>query len=652
MSVFPGGSAFGYIRPKVSFPHPLTQPRPYWEENMPVPFAEAMDISSFLCNQTAGTETDTTGYSEALSTPKRFSAFNAAKETVKGIFRPLTTILKHPVKSAFTIGATIAIATAAPITIPVMVLAGLGFGAAQTIRGVRTAAREYANGNFQASENAFGDIGEGVSSVLSSLLGVRNAGAIAAESKASLKTLNPATTAFDKMDALEKGLLGAKKIQAGSWGQAFQETLSVASPQGLKTLGAQLNPVRLASIAKGKARHWAALFRESPVADLDTAIRKAQAYLKIPNSDMPKVVPELKLTLPNGQTIDKTSSTVGFYAAKTHTLHIQPDRLKALQDLLAPALDRLVFLKRFGLPRPVQNAIGNRYKLNPTIEEVAVHELTHARQFRAVSRLSPEQARQTLKDAYPNQTDIAIDTLLDSLSLSDTATEAANLAAAEKQLLSYAKLQFSNRALLDTFLENPDILNLTRLKQGAFRNYVRSGHEIEARQNAAEALLQAVTQKLGQTENLFETRQLLQQARAMLIEARLNKLMSRINALEEAGKTATATAYENTMRHWANLANLQFPRPQTAKYLKQETRLEQVCQQAEHIMRAMDLNGQAKPNPMRWYDRAKSLVAGLFQQIAYFFTPAGIRQAEQSPGLAARKHLILNSAIHYQRATQ
>lgn len=647
MSVFPGGSAFGYMRPKVFVPYPSVPFQVPLPESRPFPIAESMDIASFLCNRT-----DDPACHNAYPSPplpkQRFSVFRAAKETVKGIFRPITTLIKHPIKSAFIIGATVAVAAAAPITVPIMVLAGLGIGATQTIRGISTAAREAANGNYRASEKAFGDIGEGVTSVLSSLLGVRNAGSIAAEAKASVNALNPATSAFEKLDALEKGLLHAKKIQAGSWSQAFQETLSVASPQGLKTLGTQLNPIRLASLAQGKARQWVALFRESPVADLNGVIHKAQAYLKIKDADMPKVVPELKLTLPDGRIVNHKQQVHGFYAPKTHTLHIQPDRLKALQDLLgATSLDKIP-LFNMGKQKPLQKAVGNLYKQSPTIEEIAVHELTHARQFKGVSRLSEAQARQIVKAGYPQQTEAAIDKLLADLTLDGTApattTIGSELADAEKILLSQAKLRFSNQALRDSLLENPDVLTGSRFKQRSFQNYVRAEHEIEARQTAAEALIQAATEKLGQTENLFETRQLLQQARAMLLETRLNKLMNRINSLEESGKTATAQAQKQAMKHWANVAGLQSPLPQTAKYLRKEALLEQTTEQVERFLRYTGQDTPTQPKPPGLLGIARGVIGSFFHRIANFFTPRGFRQAEQYAGLGGRKYLILNRA--------
>ena len=645
MSAFPGGNLSGYAYFPPYYPMPNPKPAPILLNTAGRAIGQIPQGTAYylpIAQAAPYLDTWQNVSAQPVNPTQGFSVLRAARETVKGVFRPITTLVRHPFKSVFTLGATVALASAAPITIPLMVLGGLGFGGLQTARGIWLARQEYVSGNYAAAEKAFGDIGEGAFSIASSLLGVRSAGTITAEAKASRLALKASTPAAERLKSIERGLKAAETVQGSSWFNAFSETCSVLSPEGVKTLGTQLNPIRLFTLAKGKTESFIALWRESPTVDLNAAIRKAQAYLGIRDADMPRIVPELKITLPSGKEIDKSRIANGFYQGETHTLHIQPDRLKALKGILAIPDS----FKRFA---PFQRFWGNAHKRRIDIEGLAVHELTHARQWNEIRQLSMAQARQTIRQAYPSRSETSIQAVLEAQRFDGLGANAASLEAARENLRQLAKFKFAVEDLQAACKENPGVLNKFRAGRDSFHEYVRSDLEIEARQNAAEAMVAASKDRLKQAANLAESERILSQAREQMIEAKLNKLMRQINRLEQQGQAQLAAARQREMER---LANLQRTPTITHKYLLKEVRQQDGVRNLEAMInwgRPFGLPRE-EPKTLPWYTAVACAVSRVFRGILRFFTPSGLQQYSQGKQALRPTYLTINQAVNDPQA--
>lgn len=577
------------------------------------------------------------------STPPRchFSIWNAAKETVKGVFRPVTTMLKHPFKSAFAIGATVTIASIAPVTVPLMVLAGIGIGGMQVAHGIRTAIGNAQQGNYRAAEKAFGQIGEGSFSVISSLFGVRQAGAIAAEAKASNTALSATATAAEKLNAMENGLNAAQRVQSGSWSAAFQETLSVVtSSSGRKATATQLHPARVATLAKGKFQAFLAMFKDSPVVDMEGAVQDAQRYLKISNADKPEYIPyaepvqvDAAQNIPMAELAD---SYAGYYQPKSHTIHIQPDRWKAFRNVLDPT-GRRTWLDK--LPKPLQNFLGNRFNQRITPTELATHEMTHARQFLEIRKLSLEQAKELLQKNYPLWSEKMVDECLSLFSFNGQGIHPAKHRAGEQTLLNFIQYCAKQEAI-----ENHHALRPLEMQRQVFSTYFRAPHEVEARQVAAEALIADAVKKLKQAQSLsgYQEHVTLQQYRGARIEAKLNQLLAKFNRLERAGaipqNPEQAASLGSSLVNWAKLQHSQTT---THNYLYQE-------QMWTSAAKASRLRRQA--SEQGFFTTIKNMVSGFFSRIVRFFTPAGLQQCEEQYHSLRPSYIAFNHVINQQHA--
>lgn len=462
---------------------------------------------------------------KTLAQPQKFSVARAGKETVKGFFRPITTMIRHPFKTAFTLGATVAVAAAAPVTVPVMVAAGIGFGGLQTLRGFTAAIREAARGNYEASEKAFGNIGEGVFSLGSSLLGVRQAGAIAAEAKASRLALSAKTSTSGKLAAIDQGLKASLKVKSGSWNNALKETVSVFSPTGIKTIGAQLNPVRLGQLAKGQAQSIVGLFTESPLVDLKSSVQKAQRFWGIPDSQMPEIVSSLDKVEAGSIPLIKENQTLGYYKPSTHSIHVKPNQLETLRKNY-PQIEYL--------PKFLQKAIANYYKNRFSMDEIMAHEMTHANQFLQIRQLSVPQARKILQEKFPECNPVLIEMLLKSFPLKGSRIKTF-FSKPSEQAATYLKEQanfqidtitYDLKTILSALKQ--DYPSLAKFNQKKASTYYWDGLEIEARQKAAEAKLADLIPELGANSGKAQEQQLLNQIRALKVEVKLNRLMDKI----------------------------------------------------------------------------------------------------------------------------
>ncbi len=566
--------------------------------------------------------------SSRAQTQSGFSVLRAARETVKGVFRPITTLIKHPVKTAFTLGATVAVAAAAPVTIPIMVMAGLGFGAVQTARGIKTALQEALKGNYRASEKAFGDIGEGLFSTASSLLGVRQAGAIAAEAKASRLALNTSATAQQKLTAIDNGLKAALTVKRGSYQNALGEAASVFYPEGLKTAGAQLNPVRLAALATGKLQATVRLFTESPVVNLEEAARKAQQFLKIKDKDMPLLSTRLG---------KHGAIAHGVYIPKTHTLHVNPNRERALANILEGT-----FLKKpfNSLPEPLKKAAGNWFKHAVSTQEIVTHELTHARQFSEIAKLSPTQARKLLQQSFPNIEPFQLETVLNTLRLKGTGTTQ-KLAAAHRYLRQYAEYSINDHAaktMLSKTLEH--------------RNYMNIGFEVEARQKAAEMGIAEVVSNIRKPQSLTQESQLLQKYRSQKLEAKLNQVLAKLNRLKGSGKVNAIKPHEQQLAQINSVHNFNTI---TKQYIQAERIYTQKAQNEHRLSQTVEKIRQAPQGFAHRFIALGKSVKGWLGKLATgfksLFTNQGLQRYEQRKNSLRPTYIALNQRIQGQQSS-
>lgn len=567
---------------------------------------------------------------QSASSSQSFSAFRAAKETIKGACAPIVTMVKHPFKTAVALAGTVALTSAAPITIPILVATGLATGGWQVLKGLKTAISEAKQGNYTASEKAFGHIGEGGFGVVSSLLGVRQAGSVAAEAKAARLSLSPAASAAEKLRAVDQGVEAAVKVQNGTWQNALKHTLSVFSPEGLKTTGAQLHPKRLTQLLAGKLQHWRAQFTESPAVPLEGPLAKAQRFLKLKDSEMP----EIQQNLIHKEGVDLSTSAHGFYDGKNHSLHVEPDRLKAFRSKLAP------FLRPWldKLPQPVQVFLSNRYQRRIPLQEVVTHELTHARQFNQVAALTREQALQTLAAKFPGVSLQSLETLCNTLRFHGNGT-AAMQQAGQRMLTQIAEFRLTQSNLREIQLEGlgkMDVASRLKAEIVALKNYIRAGIEVEARQKAAEAGIAQIAQQMGQTRGLFGESQLLSHYKTLKVEAKLNKLLGQLNSTNPHLSPGWHAQREQQLQHWMNLPK---QGSLTQNYLLHEQRLSRSAQQFNAVIQWTEAvkkaKSQAAPNESAGWS-AKFIVRqvgtwarGLLDSIKRLFTPAGLQRFEQ-----------------------
>ncbi|WMU93352.1 hypothetical protein EMOOHJMP_00159 [Microcystis phage MaAM05] len=559
-----------------------------------------------------------------------FSIFRALKETVKGVCAPIVTMVKHPVKTAVALAGTVALTSVAPITIPIMVVTGLATGGWQVLKGVKSAVSEAKQGNYTASEKAFGHIGEGGFGLISSLLGVRQAGSVAAESKAARLSFSSTASATEKLRAVDQGLEAAVKVRNGTWQNALNQTLSVFSPEGLKTTGVQLNPKRLTQLLTGKLQHWRAQFHDSPVVPLDEPLAKAQRFLKLKDPEMPEI--QNHLVKPDGR--DVSGRVHGFYDPQNHRLQVESDRLKAFRGRLIPPLRH--WLDK--LPQPVQTFIGNRYNQTIPVQEVVTHELTHAWQFNQVASLTREQALQTLTQKFPGVSAESIEAICNGLRFHGNGSPAMKQAG-QRVLTQVAEFELTQNNLRDIQLEGLGKMNaVNRLKSQilSLKTYIRAGFEVEARQKAAEAGIAQIAKQMTQSRGLFEESQLLQHYKTLKLEGKLNKLLGRLNSTSAKLTPERSGQTRQHLQQWLNLPKLG---SLTQNYLLQEQKLLRTTEQLNRFIQWTETLQKAKPTGAQVSQAQWSLKAfsnqvahwakGLLNRIKRFFTPAGLQRFEQ-----------------------
>lgn len=167
----------------------------------------------------------------AISSKRRFSFGNALKNLFKGIISPVTMIIQNPLAALPMIAAGAAFAFFVPATIPLMLVAGIGFSAFELGKGVIKFTSSSSNGDAQGMEDSFKDIGAGAIGTVLSIFGIRGTAAIAAEAKAASTVLRAGST---EIEAVQAGLNAAKEAKSIGLLSAFKENFSMFSGSGLR----------------------------------------------------------------------------------------------------------------------------------------------------------------------------------------------------------------------------------------------------------------------------------------------------------------------------------------------------------------------------------------------------------------------------------
>ena len=274
----------------------------------------------------------------------RFTFDEALKNFGKGIISPITAMIKHPVMTVATLVVAGTACYFVPVLTPVM---GIGFGALSVFqlgKGCYDAAKEYKNGNYDNSEKAFEQIGQGAVSTVLSVLGLKQNARIAAEAK-TMNKLNVTT-----LDAEQKAQI-AKTVSKGSRLKALKETLSLfTTKEGRQAALRQFKPdmlktrfTELKNVATGKlvekrkkvtykkpvdkikefkaskeGQRRAALSDEQIQKEVETLFDKAFDELEIPKEQRPKLK-IFKDSVQHG----------GGYNISTHTLEFNPESYKS-----------------------------------------------------------------------------------------------------------------------------------------------------------------------------------------------------------------------------------------------------------------------------------------------------------------------------------
>lgn len=174
----------------------------------------------------------------------KFSKKEAGKNFLKGIFSPLKAIVEHPILSVGTAAVAGIACSLVPILSPIM---SIGFGALsifQLSKGIITSIQEYKKGNYDNSEKAFENIGQGTIGTIGSLTSVKRNSRIVEEAYA--------------MNSLERTKLSFRertKIKNNANDRNYFESLKVifsmfTTENGRKTLINQFKPFLIKERAK------------------------------------------------------------------------------------------------------------------------------------------------------------------------------------------------------------------------------------------------------------------------------------------------------------------------------------------------------------------------------------------------------------------
>ena len=165
---------------------------------------------------------------EDKSSNGKFDVSECVKSFAKGVFSPLTAIIKHPVATIGVVAATIAACTLVPVLGPIM---AVGFGALsifQIAKGVVDIVKNCKQGECDEVEKSFETVGQGTIGVAMTALGLKQSAKVAKEAKMMSEL---GVTSLTKAQKTEIAL----EIKNGTYFNALKEISSLlTSKTGLK----------------------------------------------------------------------------------------------------------------------------------------------------------------------------------------------------------------------------------------------------------------------------------------------------------------------------------------------------------------------------------------------------------------------------------
>ncbi len=148
---------------------------------------------------------------------ERFSCAEAGKNFARGVFMPVTALIKHPFATIGILGATAATCAIFPVAGPVLGVGFAGLSVFQAGKGIFGAISNYNRGNYKKAEESFIQIGEGTSGAALTALGAKQSNQALLEALQMSKTGKLAVTAgevekISKMSGFSQTLKVHKKL--------------------------------------------------------------------------------------------------------------------------------------------------------------------------------------------------------------------------------------------------------------------------------------------------------------------------------------------------------------------------------------------------------------------------------------------------------
>lgn len=174
----------------------------------------------------------------------KFDVSECIKNFVKGVFSPLTAVVKHPIMTIGVVAATAAACTLVPVLGPIT---AIGFGALSVFqlgKGVVDVVKNYKNGDYDKAEKSFNEVGQGTVGVAMGALGIKQSAKVAKEAKLMSEL------GITSLDKAQKAQI-AQEVSNGTTLNAFKEVCSLFTTKaGLKAVSTQFKPSNI--LARGK----------------------------------------------------------------------------------------------------------------------------------------------------------------------------------------------------------------------------------------------------------------------------------------------------------------------------------------------------------------------------------------------------------------
>ncbi len=260
----------------------------------------------------------------------KFDIAEAGKNFIKGVFSPLTAVIKHPVMTIAMVGVTAAACSLIPVLTPIL---GIGFGALSVFqlgKGCFDVAKNIKNKEYDNAEKSFNTVGQGTVGTVLSFLGIKQNARIAKEAKlmSELKV--------NSLSAAQKEAI-ATEVNNGSYLNALKESVSLFTTKtGLKAAISQFKPSNILQRGKDIINH---LFKNDEVTKIkkermefkDTAEGKRRAAMTSDeieaqiNSLYKEACDDIGIPeelRPKIEIVQQSADECGMYNSTTHTITI------------------------------------------------------------------------------------------------------------------------------------------------------------------------------------------------------------------------------------------------------------------------------------------------------------------------------------------